>query len=329
STFHESYHTLGEATQFLAALNLSHPENIRLEHIGQSAEGRAITAVVISSSKVRKKKKYKLKNKPQFVLMGAQHAREWIATSTALYLAHALVANKHESWSMVDLLKDFDFYVIPMPNPDGYVYTWGSDRFWYKNTMNVSDISGCHGIDMNRNWGVSWEPSSSPNEGPCAAWYPGERPYQAPEVDALARYFQKLDRLTAFIDLRSYGQMISAPYSYSCDKLPPDAEDLLEAAHGAASAVYRVHGTKMTAGILCQTLYRAPGNIVDWMYVKNDVKYSYAVHLRDTGTYGYMLPASWIRPVGEETGSLVSYLAGFILKKGASHYRIIFGMRYY
>jgi hypothetical protein len=31
-------------------------------------------------------------------------------------------------------------------------------------------------------------------------------------------------------------------------------------------------------------LYSAPGNIVDWMYVRQKIKYSYAVHLRDTGT---------------------------------------------
>jgi len=31
-------------------------------------------------------------------------------------------------------------------------------------------------------------------------------------------------------------------------------------------------------------LYRAPGNILDWMYKREGIKYSYAVHLRDTGT---------------------------------------------
>ena len=31
-------------------------------------------------------------------------------------------------------------------------------------------------------------------------------------------------------------------------------------------------------------LYPAPGNIIDWMYARQKIKYSYAVHLRDTGT---------------------------------------------
>lgn len=31
----------------------------------------------------------------------------------------------------------------------------------------------------------------------------------------------------------------------------------------------------------------APGNAVDWMYQRRAIKYSYAVHLRDTGTVGF------------------------------------------
>jgi hypothetical protein len=79
---------------------------------------------------------------------------------------------------------------------------------------------------------------------------------------------------------------------------------------------------------------RAPGNIVDWVYKKTGVKYSFAAHLRDTGTvsclvcptfrenslmlcfkYGFALPEQWIRPVGEETTKMVESLASFITGK--------------
>lgn len=104
------------------------------------------------------------------------------------------------------------------------------------------------------------------------------------------------------------GLTVSLPYSYSCDMLPADAEDLLEAALGAAHVVRRKHGTVYRVnsalpssehnsvliwssfymlnqtGSLCSTLYPAPGNILDWMYASAGVKYSYAVHLRDLGT---------------------------------------------
>lgn len=37
-------------------------------------------------------------------------------------------------------------------------------------------------------------------------------------------------------------------------------------------------------GSLCDLLYPAPGNIIDWMYKKQGIKFTFAAHLRDTGT---------------------------------------------
>jgi extracellular matrix protein 14 len=84
-------------------------------------------------------------------------------------------------------------------------------------------------------------------------------------------------------------------------------------------------------------LYPAPGNILDWMYSREAIKYSYVAHLRDTGTvrptsspssaefdlsltsqYGFALPEKWIRPTGEETSGLIDYLARFIAKQAKS-----------
>ncbi|KAF7969473.1 hypothetical protein HWV62_27263 [Athelia sp. TMB] len=90
--------------------------------------------------------------------------------------------------------------------------------------------------------------------------------------------------------------------------MPKDAENQLEAAQGAASALRKAHGTAFVTGSL------AHGNIVDWMYKRAGIKYSYAAHLRDTGTYGFALPPRFIRPVGEETANMVEYLAKFIAK---------------
>ena len=78
---------------------------------------------------------------------------------------------------------------------------------------------------------------------------------------------------SAFLDLRAYGQLrtficirsllsmltrpkVSTPYSYSCQTYPPDAEDLIEAATGAAVASFKVHGHHFSTGRLCETLYR-------------------------------------------------------------------------
>ncbi|PIL27555.1 hypothetical protein GSI_10706 [Ganoderma sinense ZZ0214-1] len=336
TTYHTVYHPLNEIEEFMQDLATVHPDIVQLEYIGHSAEGREMIAIKLSKPPVSATNEdghtYNAK-KAGFVIAGAQHSREWIATSTTLYLAHSLVTDAAEAFALSSWLDYFDFYIVPVPNPDGYVYTWKQDRFWYKNRQNIGPDEVCTGIDMNRNWGYKWKAksdlpsvdddadefsSSRPGKGtdadPCSTWYPGHRAFEAPEVNNIANYIQTLPNLKAFIDLRSYGQMLSIPFSWSCKKTPKDAEDLLEAALGAVNAIKQAHGTVFTTGSLCKQLYKASGNVVDYMYKKAGIKYSYSVHLRDTGTYGFNLPAEWIRPVGEETAAMIRSLAEFITK---------------
>lgn len=45
---------------------------------------------------------------------------------------------------------------------------------------------------------------------------------------------------------------------------------------------------------------QASGGSIDWSY-NNGVKYSFAFELRDTGRYGFLLPANQIIPTATET----------------------------
>ncbi|KAA1472588.1 hypothetical protein DENSPDRAFT_838908 [Dentipellis sp. KUC8613] len=390
TTFHAAYHTLGGIHAFVRALAAAYPAQVRIVRLGHSGEGREMYAVEITGAGEQGEGREggeegggggdggEGKKEMGFVVTGAQHAREWVATAASLYLTHALVANASEPGSLAYLLKDYKFYIVPVPNPDGYLYTWEHDRFWYKNRLDLGPQAKCTGVDMNRNWGYKWKRDAADSanvdadadddddlhdqkgngevengsgevengngevqntntngkvqkgkgkkgkkgkkdrkqkEDTCSHWYPGRRAFQAPEVNNMANYFDRLRAVDVFVDLRAYGQMLSTPYSYSCKRSPKDAEDQLEAAQGASHAAKKVHGAAFTTGTLCSTLYRAPGNIVDWMYERRGVKYSFAAHLRDTGTYGFALPEKWIRPVGEETAKMVAYLAEFVAKQ--------------
>ncbi|CCM03464.1 uncharacterized protein FIBRA_05597 [Fibroporia radiculosa] len=310
TTFHADYHPLHEIEEFVEALAALHPEVVQLVNIGHSAEGREMFAMRLSKNTGKK-----AKAKAGFVITGAQHAREWVATSTVLYLIHALVASASEPYAMSTLLDYYDFHIIPVPNPDGYVYTWEHDRLWYKNRQILGPSE--------KNWGYKWkakarfpefelENKPSLPTDPCTPWYPGHRPFESPETNNIANYVTTLPALKTYIDLRAYGQMLSTPWAYSCKKTTKDAEDQIEAAHGAARAIKQAHGKTFTAGTLCSMTYKAPGNVVDWMYAKAGIKFAYAVHLRDTGTYGFSLPSEWIRPVGEETVNMIAFLAEFI-----------------
>lgn len=62
------------------------------------------------------------------------------------------------------------------------------------------------------------EKATKPREptNPCSHWYPGTRPFEAPEVNNMANWITTLPNLIGFINLRSYGQMrgSSQPFYY-------------------------------------------------------------------------------------------------------------------
>lgn len=57
------------------------------------------------------------------------HAREWISSAVSTYIVNELV---HNSTKYEDLLRRFDFYIIPLLNPDGYAHSCNYNRLWRK-----------------------------------------------------------------------------------------------------------------------------------------------------------------------------------------------------
>lgn len=97
-------------------------------------------------------------------------------------------------------------------------------------------------------------------------------------------------------------------YGYSCDAVAPNDNELQSLAKGAVAAIRAVHGTSFAYGPICSTIYQATGSSVDYV---NDVigsDYTFTSELRDTGRYGFVLPASQIQPSGEEAYAGFKYL---------------------
>ncbi|EDO32780.1 predicted protein, partial [Nematostella vectensis] len=61
------------------------------------------------------------------------------------------------------------------------------------------------------------------------------------------------------------------------------------------------YNTRYTYGSSAKILYPAAGGCEDWVYGKLRVMYSFSVELRDTGSYGFLLPEDQIIPTGHET----------------------------
>ncbi|KAJ7067647.1 hypothetical protein C8F01DRAFT_1342905 [Mycena amicta] len=104
TTFHDEYHPQSDVDAFMRRLAELHPESMSLLELGHTAEGREMLGLRVS--------KPSNATKVGFVVMGPQHAREWVATATALYFAHALLVNASEPNSLASLLEVYDFMWI-------------------------------------------------------------------------------------------------------------------------------------------------------------------------------------------------------------------------
>jgi len=69
-----------------------------------------------------------------------------------------------------------------------------------------------------------------------------------------------------------------------------------------------VHGTTYTQGPICSTIYQVSGSSVDYAAENVKATYSMTVELRDTGNYGFVLPANQILPSAEEAWAGLAYL---------------------
>lgn len=195
------------------------------------------------------------------------------------------------------LINAMDIYVLPVFNVDGYDYTWTKDRMWRKTRSKGHGV--CVGVDPNRNWDFHWaEGGTSGN--PCDDEYEGPKAFSEIEVYSVAMYIKNHSNINGYINFHSFGQLWMSPWGYTAAK-PKDFDTQNDLSAKAVAALATVHGTKYQYGPIYTTIYPASGSSVDWTYGVVDTIYSYGVELRDTGEYGFLLPANEIVPSGEET----------------------------
>ncbi|XP_019141850.1 carboxypeptidase B2 isoform X3 [Corvus cornix cornix] len=241
------------------------------------------------------------------------HAREWISPAFCLwFIGHAIHVRERDQ-TMTTLLEHFDFYIMPVINVDGYEYTWShpSNRLWRK-SRSAHGNSKCIGTDMNRNFDAHWCGTGA-SHYECHETYCGPYPESEPEVKAVARFVRDhKDTIKAYITMHSYSQLVLFPYSYTMNK-SKDHEELESLAQKAAKAIKRTTWKTYRPGAGAQTIYLAPGGSDDWAYDLG-IKYSFTFELRDTGTYGFLLPSREIKPTCLEALSAVKVIAQHVLQ---------------
>ncbi|NXX18439.1 CBPB2 Carboxypeptidase, partial [Podargus strigoides] len=305
SSYYENYHSMKEIYHWMEEIVKAHSDLLQKIYIGSSYEKRPLYVLKLSKSQEKSKRAI-------WIDCGI-HAREWISPAFCLwFIGHAIHVRERDQ-NMTTLLEHFDFYVMPVMNVDGYEYTWShpSNRLWRKSRSSHGN-SKCIGTDMNRNFDAHWcGEGASPYE--CQETYCGPYPESEPEVKAVARFVRDhKDIIKAYITMHSYSQLVLFPYSYTMDK-SKDHDELESLARKAAKAIKRTTKKTYRPGAGAQTIYLAPGGSDDWAYDLG-IKYSFTIELRDTGTYGFLLPSKEIKPTCLEALSAVKEIAQHVLQ---------------
>ncbi|NXS95466.1 CBPB2 Carboxypeptidase, partial [Jacana jacana] len=305
SSYYENYHSMKEIYYWMEEVVKAHSDLLQKIYIGSSYEKRPLYVLKLSKSQEQ--------HKSAIWIDCGIHAREWISPAFCLsFIGHAIHVRERDQ-TMTMLLEHFDFYVMPVINVDGYEYTWShpSNRLWRKSRSSHGN-SKCIGTDMNRNFDARWcgEGASSYE---CHETYCGPYPESEPEVKAVARFIRDhKDTIKAYITMHSYSQLVLFPYSYTREK-SKDHDELGILAMKAAKAIQRTTKKIYKPGPGAQTIYLAPGGSDDWAYDLG-IKYSFTIELRDTGTYGFLLPPHEIKPTCLEALSAVKEIARHVLQ---------------
>ncbi|KAB1278533.1 Carboxypeptidase O [Camelus dromedarius] len=228
------------------------------------------------------------------------HAREWIAPAFCQWFVKEILQNYKDNSRIRRLLKNLDFYVLPVLNIDGYIYTW--------TTVSLSSLvlGWVHELDLDLGIGASHN---------CQELtFCGTGPVSEPETKAVSSFIEsKKENIVCFLTMHSYGQLILLPYGYTTNK-PSNHEELdsigqCRTRKGETGSKTRpvasqtsgelMHLTASNSASMFAFVDATSGSSRDWAQ-DIGIPFSYTFELRDNGTYGFVLPEAQIQATCEE-----------------------------
>ncbi|XP_075149909.1 zinc carboxypeptidase [Haematobia irritans] len=286
-----NFHTLDEINQWIDDIGRYYPGIVTPFDIGYSYEGRLIKGIKIS---------HKPGNKAVFIESNI-HAREWITSATITYIIDELLASRNPG--VRKMAESVDWWIIPVLNVDGFVYSHEVNRMWRKSRLPSDPTGKCIGTDLNRNFDYLWMLTGA-SDDPCSETYAGPYAESDKEIKQMLQFINNTipeDSIRIYISLHSYGQYVLSPWGHTATEFPEHYEEMMYVAKGYADALNQRYGTVYTYGSSATTLYEVSGSGKEWAYGVKGIPIPYTIELRDKGEYGFILPPEMIIPVAKET----------------------------
>ncbi|KAE9547302.1 hypothetical protein FO519_009486 [Halicephalobus sp. NKZ332] len=277
----DQYHNLAEISAYLDSVASTYNGTVTVGSLGKSYQGNDLKYVKIGKPGPSKKAAF---------INGCVHAREWLSCATMVYIIDQLTTNATQ---YSDLLTNLDIYVLPVLNPDGYVYSWNSDRMWRK--TRTGPRQGCYGVDANRNWNFKWGVAGS-SRNPCDETYDGPNPNSEVEIQAITGFLGANNAtIVSYFDIHTYSEDFMYPYGYA-EVYPTDLSKIKKIAADATNAINGVNGEGFQYGSITDIVYPASGSSIDYTKGLLNIDYSYAMELRPNGDSfnGFVLPPDQI-----------------------------------
>jgi len=295
-SFFANYKQLADLIAYYNNIASVRPDLASMADVGNSVQNNDIFALTITGPDAPGNARV---DRPVILWHGATHAREWVSPMTVAYLASKFVDSYDSDQRVQDMLDTARIVIVPVTNPDGYLHTWSSERFWRKNRRNNG---GSFGVDINRNWGYEWGGQGA-STNPSDDTYRGASAFSEPETSTIRDLALSYgDDLVAHIDYHTYSQLILWPFGYADGVITPEPDRTFydNLATDLSNEILSFSGVFYNP-IQSIDLYAASGDSSDWFYGELGAK-SLTFELRPDsgGLEGFDPPPAVILPTAQE-----------------------------
>jgi hypothetical protein len=211
------YPTVGDVENHLLTTAATYPSicqavNLTFTYgMPTTYEGRNIWAVKISDNVTQDE------DEPAFLLVSCHHAREIATIVAAQYAIDQFTSQYGIDPTITALVDDYEIWISPLWNPDGYNECYYGDNMWRKNRRVFASGTG---VDLNRNYPFGWDNPCSGSTTPSSITYKGPEAGSESETKTMMafsndRHFSKV------IDYHNSGQEVL--HGYACWSHPFDS----------------------------------------------------------------------------------------------------------